>query len=143
MLCYGCKKSCRACFKEVDKLNDVGLCVKCRSFDNLTKEQREQVKEGARCIDVINKTAKMSPKLALKFKWDCRHVVPYDYEGEMTHDQRNYIQRVTSIVWCHRLQGSPQKGARVFHYRGCDTYAYFVEQRHPALPMIEQLIQCP
>jgi hypothetical protein len=53
VLCDECKMSCRACLKEVDKLNDAGLCVTCRSFDNLTKEQREEVKKGARCIDVI------------------------------------------------------------------------------------------
>jgi len=66
VLCDQCRRRCRACLKEVDDLNDVGLRVKWKSFDNLTKEQREKAQKGARCIDVINKTPKMIPKLALK-----------------------------------------------------------------------------
>ena len=55
VLCDECRRCCRACLKEVDKINDGGLCVKCKSFDNLTKEQHEKIKKGARCIDVIKK----------------------------------------------------------------------------------------
>ena len=45
VLCDECGKCCRACLKEVDTLNEVGLCDKCRSFDNVTKKQRELVQK--------------------------------------------------------------------------------------------------
>ena len=142
MLCDEWRKCCRACLKDVQAINDVGLCVKCRSFENLTEEKREQVQKGARCIDVINKSPKMIPKLALESKYNFEHVVAYDYESETIHDQRNYIQGATNIAWCHRLEGAPRQGARVFDCFNCKTHAYFVEQQYPAIPLIEQLIQC-
>jgi len=47
-----------------------------------------------------------------------------------------------SIAWCHRLNGAPLKNERVFDYCRVKTHAYYVEQAYPAIPMIEQLIQC-
>ena len=81
-------------------------------------------------------------KLGTKSKHTFKHVVAYDYEGEMIQDAKSYTQVATSIAWCHRLTGAPQKGARVFDYCNCKTHAYFVEQQYPAIPMIKQLIQC-
>jgi len=137
-----CKKSCRACLKEVDKLNDAGLCVKCPSFDNPTKEQREQVKKGAGGTDVMNKSPELVPKLTKKSKWNLIHFVAYCYEGEMIHKDRSFTQGETIIAWCHMLNGAPQKDARVFHYCDIKTHAYYAEQAYPAIPMMEQLIQC-
>jgi len=60
--------------KETISLNNVGLCHKCKSFDNLTKEEREQVKKGGHCIDVINQSPRMITKLASRSKWNLTEV---------------------------------------------------------------------
>ena len=128
--------------KETTKLNNVGLCHQCKSLDNLTKEKREEVKKGARCIDVINKCLRMITKLATKSKRNSTHVVAYDYEGEMIYDRRRYFQNATTLAWCHRLNGAPKRtqGSSIT-VELKHTHVMTSKNTRP-IPMIEQLNQC-
>jgi len=87
----------------------------------------------------------------MAFQCDCRLRDDFLQGSEGAPDENIYAdlgvrdgfrQGPTSIAWCHRLNGAPQKNARVFDYCGAMTHAYYVAQQYPAIPMIEQLIKC-